>query len=105
MCTALVRGGFFGRTLDLECSYDEQVVVLPRNAPLPFRLCDGLPHHHAFVGMAHTADGHPLFYDGVNEHGLAMAALNFPHSAAYLPPAPDKVNLAPCGIYESVKLT
>lgn len=95
MCTALSHRNFFGRTLDLEYSYHEQVVVLPRRFPLSFRLADPIPVHHAIVGMAHVEENSPLFYDAVNEKGLAMAALNFPLSAVYQPPKQDKVNLAP----------
>ena len=94
MCTALTCGPLFGRTLDLECSYGEQVVILPRCFPLSFRRQPLLPRHHAIIGMAHVAQGQPLFYDAVNEHGLAMAALNFPRSAVYLPPKEGAVNLA-----------
>lgn len=95
MCTALTRGPLFGRTLDLEFSYGEQVVILPRRFPLSFRRQPPLPRHHAMIGMAHIAQGQPLFYDAVNEHGLAMAALNFPRSAVYLPPRDGAINLAP----------
>jgi len=95
MCTALTCGPLFGRTLDLEYSYAEQVVILPRRFPLSFRCQPTLPRHYAMIGMAHVAQGQPLFYDAVNEHGLAMAALNFPRSAVYLPPKEGGVNLAP----------
>lgn len=94
MCTALTGGPLFGRTLDLEFSYGEQVVILPRNFPLSFRLQPPLLHHFAMVGMAHVSQGYPLFYDAVNEAGLAMAALNFPHSAVYLPAKEMAANLA-----------
>ena len=94
MCTALIHNNLFGRTLDLERSYGEQVVVVPRRFPLAFRMQNTLPEHHAIIGMAHMAQGQPLFYDGINEHGLAMAALNFPHSAVYQPPRKGMVNLA-----------
>lgn len=94
MCTALIHNNLFGRTLDLERSYHEQVVVVPRRFPLAFRTQKSLPMHHAIIGMAHIAQGQPLFYDGVNEHGLAMAALNFPHSAVYQPTRDGAVNLA-----------
>lgn len=93
MCTALIHNNLFGRTLDLEHSYDEQVVVVPRRFPLPFRMQKTMSVHHAIIGMAHMAQGQPLFYDGVNEHGLAVAALNFPHSAVYQPPREGAVNL------------
>lgn len=95
MCTALVHHGLFGRTLDLEHSYREQVVILPRRFPLPFRMHPPLSHHYAMIGMAHVAQSQPLFYDAVNEQGLAMAALNFPLSAVYQPPKEEAINLAP----------
>ena len=33
--------------------------------------------------MAYVVDGYPLYYDGVNEKGLAMAGLNFVGNACY----------------------
>lgn len=95
MCTALIHQNFFGRTLDLEYSYHEQVVVLPRRFPLPFRMENTLSDHYAMAGMSHVEDGSPLFYDAMNEKGLAMAGLNFPHSAAYTCAKEGMVNLAP----------
>lgn len=95
MCTALVHQNFFGRTLDLEYSYHEQVVVLPRRFPLPFRMAEPLSHHYAMVGMAHVEKNAPLFYDGINEKGLGIAGLNFPHSAVYRRKQEGAVNLAP----------
>lgn len=86
MCTAITFSGkdlFFGRTLDLERTYGEEVVISPRNFPLPFRERPCLEHHYAIIGMAHVADGYPLYYDAVNEAGLCMAGLNFPGFAQY----------------------
>lgn len=95
MCTALAHAHFFGRTLDLEYSYQEQVVVVPRRFPFSFRMADDMPTHHAIIGMAHMERGCPLFYDGMNEKGLAMAALNFPLSAVYHQAKEGTCNLAP----------
>ena len=70
MCTAITfsrKDFYFGRTLDLECSFAEEVVITPRNFPLPFRMSPSLDHHYAFIGMAHVSDGYPLYYDAVNE--------------------------------------
>jgi len=85
MCTALHWQGLAGRTLDLDRSYGEQVVVTPRRFPLSFRHLPGLPLHLAMVGMAHVSGGVPLYYDAVNEAGLFAAALNFPGCAVYRP--------------------
>ena len=95
MCTALVHRPLFGRTLDLEYSYREQVVVIPRRFPFSFRMAQAPAPHHAIIGMAHVERGYPLLYDGVNEAGLAMAALNFPLSALYHPPKEGMDNIAP----------
>lgn len=98
MCTAVTyhtRDHYFGRTLDLEYHYDEAVVVTPRRYPFSFRHAGEKNSHHAIIGMATVAEGVPLYYDAANEHGLAMAGLNFPGNACYYPPAPGKVNIAP----------
>lgn len=83
MCTALQAHGCFGRTLDLEYGYAEQVVICPQDFSLTMRHRPPLTHHHTLIGMATVAEGFPLYYDAVNECGLAMAGLNFPHSAVY----------------------
>ena len=91
MCTALHAHGCFGRTLDLEYTYAEQVVATPRHFPLPMRHRSPLTDHYAILGMATVAEGFPLYYDAVNECGLAMAGLNFPHSGRYVPAAEGDV--------------
>ena len=86
MCTALLYRGdgyYFGRNLDLGEHHGERVVITPRNFPLPMRALPALERHHAMVGMAWVQGGYPLYYDGVNERGLAIAGLNFPGYAAY----------------------
>lgn len=83
MCTALHAHGCFGRTLDLEYGYAEQVVATPRDFSLSMRHRADLGRHYAILGIATIADGFPLYYDAVNECGLGMAGLNFPHSAVY----------------------
>ena len=83
MCTAMKIGGLCGRTLDLEYTYGERVVSCPRDFTLALRHLPPLTHHHAILGTATVAEGFPLYYDAVNEHGLAMAALHFPHSGVY----------------------
>ncbi len=98
MCTALSfkkKDHYFGRNLDLDCSYGEEVCVLPRNRPIDFRRLDKITAHYAMIGMAAVIDGEPLFYDAANERGLSMAGLNFPQSAYYSPLAANKDNVAP----------
>ena len=98
MCTAVSWQGeehYFGRNLDLEYSYEEQVVVTPRNFFFPFRAVSALPRHYALIGVAYVREGYPLYYDATNEKGLAMAGLNFPGYAVYGPYQSGKENVAP----------
>ena len=97
MCTAVTyktKDFYFGRTLDYEFSYQEEVTVTPRNYPFHFRYMGISDRHYAMIGMAFVQDGFPLYYDAVNEKGLGMAGLNFVGNACYYDPAPDKDNVA-----------
>ena len=97
MCTAATyhtKDHYFGRTLDYEVSYGEEVVVTPRNYPFRFRHMGSLSSHYAIIGMATVAGGCPLYYDAVNEKGLGIAGLNFPGNADYKPLTEGKDNVA-----------
>ena len=97
MCTALslnTKEHYFGRNLDLDRSYGEEVCIMPRKYPLKFREMQDKNVHFAMIGMATAVDKIPLFYDAVNEYGLSMAGLNFPGNAYYAPIAQDKDNIA-----------
>lgn len=86
MCTAVTyrtKDFYFGRTLDMEFLYPQQITVTPRNFPLSFRNKCTLENHHAIIGMAYVAEGYPLYFDAVNEKGLCMAGLNFVGNAVY----------------------
>ena len=66
MCTAATyktKDFYFGRTLDYEFSYGDEVAVMPRNYPLNFRFAGNLSEHYAIIGMAHIVGDFPLFYD------------------------------------------
>lgn len=98
MCTAIMYksgDGYFGRNLDLEYTYNEQIVIVPRRFELNFTNGQRLKEHFAIIGMAHLADNYPLFYDAVNECGLAMAGLNFPQNAYYGEKQNGKTNISP----------
>ncbi len=98
MCTAIawMKGeGYFGRTLDLEHSYGEGVVITPRQYPFVFRHVPAMNTHYALIGMAITAGEYPLYFDAVNEKGLGMAGLNFPGNAHFFEPADGVDNIAP----------
>ena len=98
MCTAITfcpDDHYFGRTLDLERGYHEEITVTPRRFPFSFRKVNPLASHHAIIGMATVAEGYPLYYEAVNEKGLGLAGLNFPGNAVYFPPAENRDNVAP----------
>lgn len=97
MCTAATyktKDFYFGRTLDYEFSYGEQITVVPRNYPVNFRYMGPMNHHYAMIGMAHVYENYPLFYDAVNEKGLGMAGLNFVGNAHYFAPEEGRENVA-----------
>ena len=97
MCTAITMnmGDFyFGRTLDYDHSFGEEVTVTPRNFAFPFRHCQTIVHHYAIIGMARVEQGYPLYFDAVNEKGLAMGGLNFVGYAHYRKPENGKRNIA-----------
>ncbi len=95
MCTAIKDGHYFGRNLDLEYGYGEQVVITPRNFPLPFRQEETIENHYAYIGMAVPNRQFPLYFDGINEHGLCIAGLDFPGNAYYAPLQETGINIAP----------
>lgn len=99
MCTSIALNTpdfYFGRNLDLECSFGEQVVITPRRYPFRFRQAEEIPRHFAMIGMAAPIDDYPLYAEAMNEKGLAMAGLNFPGNAWYDPePRPEKQNISP----------
>ena len=97
MCTAATyktKDLYFGRTLDYEFSYGDEVTITPRNFPLHFREQGDINHHYAIIGMAHVIDNCPLYYDAINEKGLGMAGLNFVGNAVYREQEEGKDNVA-----------
>lgn len=64
MCTAVTyqtNHFYFGRTLDYESSYGEEIVILPRKFPLSFLHMGTVTQHYAIMGIAHVANQYPLF--------------------------------------------
>lgn len=97
MCTAATYKTddfYFGRTLDYESSYGEEIVIMPRNFRLDFLNVGVNENHYAVIGTAHIAGSYPLFYDAVNEKGLCMAGLNFVGNAHYFKNEDGKDNIA-----------
>ena len=80
MCTAIrFNDRLFGRTLDFERSFGEELIVTPRG-----RMKIGeAENRYAIMGVGVKNEATPLYFDGVNEWGLSAAALNFPIFAFY----------------------
>lgn len=97
MCTAATyrtKDFYFGRTLDYDFSYGEEVVIMPRKYPFHFVEMGDHNSHYAMIGMAYVAEDYPLYYDAVNEKGLGMAGLNFVGNAVFRKKAEGKDNIA-----------
>lgn len=101
MCTSLALPTadgrhLFGRTLDLDAHFNEQVVLTPRRYPFSVSDCYPQAYHYALLGMATVVEGYPLYAEAMNEKGLCMAGLRFAEHAAYAPvPREGWLNLAP----------
>ncbi len=101
MCTAihLCKEGLFGRTLDYEKSFGEGVVFTPRE----FMRMGEARNRYSMLGVGVVKDTSTLYFDGMNEWGLAGAALNFPEYARYHG-AGDKKAEVPSGLLLSFVL-
>lgn len=97
MCTAVVYNSkslYFGRTLDNDFSYNEEITITPRNYTFRFRNREEISKHYAIIGMAYVCEKYPLYYDAMNEKGLCMAGLNFVGNAKYNKNIHEKENIA-----------
>ena len=86
---------YFGRNLDWTVGYGEKVVVTPRGYKYQTAFLGENSNSPAIIGMGIIAENKPLYFDCANEHGLAIAGLNFPGYAKYETDAVDgKTNVA-----------
>lgn len=98
MCTAisfLAKSHYFGRNLDFEYAFGEQVAITPRNYAFPFLCAVPIQSQYAMIGMAMVDHGYPLYFDATNECGLSMAGLYFPDNAVYRPLISGMDNITP----------
>lgn len=98
MCTAITyqtKDFYLGRTLDYEISYNEEIIITPRNYTFHFLEEDTLEKHYAMIGIATIKDNYPLYYEAVNEKGLGMIGLHFVGNAIYFSKQKNKRNIAP----------
>ena len=97
MCTAVTyktNDFYFGRSLDYEYSYCDEVTITPRNYPFSFKYLGEINTHYAMVGMSYVANDYPLYYEAINEKGLGIAGLNFVGNAHYHDFIEGKDNIA-----------
>ena len=94
MCTAVIyKNRYFGRNLDYDRSFGEEVVTMSREFSYPLSAGKQMKTKYAMIGMAHVSKDIPLYYDAMNEKGLAMAGLLFAGNAVYQKPVPGKENI------------
>ena len=97
MYTAIKFNGkkhLFGRTLDVESSYGEKIIITKRGFDFKFPPADATTSQYAMLGVGCVAENYPLYFDAVNEKGVAMAALSFSGNAVYHPKDESKYNVA-----------
>ncbi|NRN76499.1 Choloylglycine hydrolase [Lactobacillus helveticus] len=97
MCSSIIfspKDHYFGRNLDLEITFGQQVIITPRDYVFKFRDMPEIDHHYAMVGIALNAGGYPLYFDAANEKGLGMGGLNYPDNAIYYDVKEGKDNIA-----------
>ncbi len=98
MCTAVTLNTnslYFGRTLDLDINYNNQVVITPRNFGFNFTNGEKANSHYAIIGMAAISENYPLYFDAANEKGLCIAGLNFSEDAVFEKSQNSKTQIAP----------
>ena len=95
MCTAISHGSYAGRNLDIDKSYEEEIIITPKNYPLTFKRQGTIYSHYAMIGIGIVADEYPLYFDAANERGLYVAGLNYIGNAKYRALTDSKISLAP----------
>ena len=94
MCTAVIyKNRYFGRNLDYDRSFGEEVVTMSREFSYPLSAGKQMKTKYAMIGMAHVSKDIPLYYDAMNEKGLAMAGLLFAGNAVYQKSVSGKENI------------
>lgn len=96
MCTAITYKTdhfYVGRNLDFDFAYGQKVLITPSKFPLHFTHEEDRPTHYALIGMGIIGENYPLYFDAMNDQGLAIAGLNFVGNACYHPYKEGKTNL------------
>ena len=80
LCTAITfnsNSSYFGRNLDVEFSYGEKIIIVPKEFKISFRHLGETAAKYSIMGIGTLVDGYPLLYDAVNECGVGIAALRY----------------------------
>ena len=76
---------YFGRNLDWSFSYGETILVTPRGYHYDTVFgAGGKEKPNAVIGVGVVMADRPMYFDCANEHGLAIAGLNFPGYASFV---------------------
>ena len=97
MCTSISyrrNDHYFGRNLDVEDTYNEKVVITPREHLFQLKNGNDYYNKYAMIGIAMEVNDYPFYFDAANEKGVAMAGLNFPGNAYYPDPIDRTDNIA-----------
>ena len=68
MCTAASFKGFFGRNLDFDFSYGQEIVITPRNYSFSFKHEETIDKHPAIIGAGIIQEGYPLYFDAIKNN-------------------------------------
>lgn len=105
MCTCINiftnNKNYFGRNMDLDYSFNEKIIITPKNYLIKFKKEKSIKNHFAFIGIGTVIDNYPLYAEACNEKGVCIAGLNFPLNCKYYDFDKNKKNYAP---YELVLL-
>lgn len=76
---------YFGRNLDWSFSYGESILATPRGYHYDNVFgASGKATPNAVIGVGVVMADRPMYFDCANEHGLAIAGLNFPGYAEFV---------------------
>lgn len=98
MCTCITlktKDNYFGRNMDIESSFNESVVITPKEYEFSLKNGSTFKTKYAMIGMGTVIQKYPLYAEATNEKGLSMAGLYFPNNAYYFDEKSEKLNLTP----------
>ena len=99
MCTCInisyKNNHYFGRNMDLNYSFNERIIIVPKNYLIKFKNEKEIKNHYSFLGIGTIIDNYPLLAEGSNEYGVSIAALNYPIECKYHNLNKENINITP----------